>query len=142
MKIENDFLENNDGGLQIIFAIHVGTDSDGLNIYHLLFSNDADSAWGEDWEVKPSILCRNLTPSEDSYDKILEVKTELTLDLASKCSCFSMQDARDKVVALISENLEDAEEYPENGRIVIHFGDSIESVEKIFGKRDIITIEI
>ena len=41
------------------------------------------------------------------------------------------------VVALASENLEDADEYPEEGRIVIHFGDFIEDVEKMLARRDI-----
>ena len=49
-----------------------------------------------------------------------------------------MQDCRDNVVALASENLEEAEEYPEEGRIVIHFGDTVDEVEKMLAKRDIL----
>ena len=49
-----------------------------------------------------------------------------------------MQDCRDNIIALASENLEQAEEYPEDGRIVIHFGDLITDVEKMLAKRDLI----
>ena len=34
--------------------------------------------------------------------------------------------------------VEEAEEYPEDGRIVIHFGDLVEDVEKMLAKRDIV----
>jgi hypothetical protein len=48
-----------------------------------------------------------------------------------------MQDCRDRIVALAYENLDNAEEYPEPCRIVIHFGDYINDVEKMFAQRDL-----
>lgn len=81
---------------------------------------------------------RDLTPEDDMYEYIAELKTDLILDLAQDNCCFSMQDCRDNVVALASENLEEAEEYPEEGRIVIHFGDTVDEVEKMLAKRDIL----
>lgn len=48
-----------------------------------------------------------------------------------------MQDCRDHIIALAFENLDDAEEYPEDGRIVIHFGDYIDDVESMLAKRDL-----
>ena len=77
--------------------------------------------------------------SEDQYEYIKEFKTEIILDLAQNNCCFSMQDCRDKIIALASENLDTAEEYPEDGRIVIHFGDKIDDVERVLAKRDILT---
>ena len=124
--------------LKIIYILHVGKNSDNDNIYHFLITTDSESTWAEGWENKPSCNMRNLTPEDDMYEYVAEVKTDLKLDLAQDNCCYSMQDCRDKVVALASENLEQAEEYPEDGRIVIHFGDLVDDVEKMLAKRNII----
>jgi spermidine synthase len=48
-----------------------------------------------------------------------------------------MQDSRDNIIALAYENLDNAEEYPDP-RIIIHFGDNIDTVENMFAKRDVV----
>jgi hypothetical protein len=123
--------------LKVIYVLYVGKNSDNENIYHLLITIDSELTWGEGWENKPACVMRSLTPEDDMYEYVAEVKTEVLLDLAQDNCCYSMQDCRDKVIALASENLEEAEEYPEEGRIVIHFGDLIEDVEKMLARRDI-----
>ena len=128
--------ENNT--LMVIYVLYVGKNTDDEYIYHLLISNDKEKTWAEGWENKPACVMRDLTPEDDMYEYIAELKTDLILDLALDNCCFSMQDCRDNVVALASENLEEAEEYPEEGRIVIHFGDTVDEVEKMLAKRDIL----
>ena len=128
--------ENNT--LMVIYVLYVGKNTDDEYIYHLLISNDKEKTWAEGWENKPACVMRDLTPEDDMYEYIAELKTDLILDLAQDNCCFSMQDCRDNVVALASENLEEAEEYPEDGRIVIHFGDTVDEVEKMLAKRDIL----
>lgn len=123
--------------LKIIYAIKIGENADGDNIYHFLISEDCENTWAEGWENKPACLMRDLTPEDDMYDYIGEVITELDFDLAQYNSCYSMQDCRDKIIALVSENLDNADEYPEEGRIVIHFGDNIDKVNKMLAKRNI-----
>jgi hypothetical protein len=120
----------------VIYILYVGKNIDGEHIYHLLISDDKDKTWAEGWENKPACVMRDLTPEDDMYEYVAELKTDIKLDLAQDNCCFSMQDCRDNVVALASENLEDAEEYPEEGRIVIHFGDFVEDVEKMLAKRE------
>ena len=124
--------------LMVIYVLYVGKNTDDEYIYHLLISNDKEKTWAEGWENKPACVMRDLTPEDDMYEYIAELKTDLILDLAQDNCCFSMQDCRDNVVALASENLEEAEEYPEEGRIVIHFGDTVDEVEKMLAKRDIL----
>lgn len=140
MKISNE--ENNmtdiKSPLKVIYILYVGKNSDNDNIYHFLISTDSERTWADGWENKPACIMRDLTPNDDMYEYIAEIKTELKLDLAQNNCCFSMQDCRDNVVALASENLEEAEEYPEDGRIVIHFADLIDDVEKMLAKRDIV----
>jgi hypothetical protein len=133
---EKDNLIEENVPLMVIYILYVGKNIDGEHIYHLLISDDKDKTWAEGWENKPACVMRDLTPEDDMYEYVAELKTDIKLDLAQDNCCFSMQDCRDNVVALASENLEDAEEYPEEGRIVIHFGDFVEDVEKMLAKRE------
>lgn len=132
-------------GLKVVYILHVGKGSDNMNIYHFMLSEDTEETFAEGWSEKPS--CNESRESlmiEDSmYSMIKELRTDITLDLAQDNCCYSMQDCRDKIVALAYENLDEAEEYPEPCRIVIHFGDNIEDVEEMLAKRDMIlkTIE-
>ena len=135
---EEDNMIDENNTLMVIYVLYVGKNTDDEYIYHLLISNDKEKTWAEAWENKPACVMRDLTPEDDMYEYIAELKTDLILDLAQDNCCFSMQDCRDNVVALASENLEEAEEYPEEGRIVIHFGDTVDEVEKMLAKRDIL----
>lgn len=135
---EEDNMIDENNTLMVIYVLYVGKNTDDEYIYHLLISNDKEKTWAEGWENKPACVMRDLTPEDDMYEYIVELKTDLILDLAQDNCCFSMQDCRDNVVALASENLEEAEEYPEEGRIVIHFGDTVDEVEKMLAKRDIL----
>ena len=135
---EDDNMIDENNTLMVIYVLYVGKNTDNEYIYHLLISNDKEKTWAEGWENKPACVMRDLTPEDDMYEYIAELKTDLILDLAQDNCCFSMQDCRDNVVALASENLEEAEEYPEEGRIVIHFGDTVDEVEKMLAKRDIL----
>ena len=135
---EEDNMIDENNTLMVIYVLYVGKNTDDEYIYHLLISNDKEKTWAEGWENKPACVMRDLTPEDDMYEYIAELKTDLILDLAQDNCCFSMQDCRDNVVALASENLEEAEEYPEEGRIVIHFGDTVDEVEKMLAKRNIL----
>ena len=140
MESENNFLQNENeikSPLKVVYILYVGKNTDTDNIYHFLITTDSEKTWAEGWENKPACMMRDLKPEDDMYEYVAEIKTNLKLDLAQENCCFSMQDCRDNVVALASENLEDADEYPEDGRIVIHFGDFIEDVEKMLARRDI-----
>ncbi len=137
LKEEDNMIDEN-LPLMVIYILYVGKNSDNEHIYHLLISNDKEKTWAEGWENKPACVMRDLTPEDDMYEYIAELKTDLILDLAQDNCCFSMQDCRDGIIALASENLEEAEEYPEEGRIVIHFGDTVDEVEKMLAKRNIL----
>ena len=124
---------------KIVYIAYIGTDIDGLNIYHFLLSTDIENTFSEGWSEKPSGNIANdiLMIDENMYEYVKELKTIIKLELAQDNYCFSMQDCRDNIIALAYENIDDYETYPENGRIVIHFGDSLENVESILAKRDL-----
>lgn len=138
-KISEDFDFLDMSEYKVVYIIYVGKDVDNKNIYQFILSNNPDDVFSEGWGEKPAsnIPKSILMIDEDMYEYVKEVKTDITLDLAQDNSCFSMQDARDNIVALGYENIDNYEEYPEKGRIVIHFGESIDDVEKKFAKRDL-----
>lgn len=124
---------------KVVYVSLVGKDASGLNIYNIFVSQNTDDVFSEGWGEKPASNIKNdfLMIDNDMFDYIKEVRTDIILDLAQDNTCFSMQDARDNIVALAYENIDEYEEYPENGRIVIHFGDMLSDVEKMLAKRDI-----
>lgn len=124
--------------LKVVFVYHVGEDLDGRNVYHFMIGENTEDVWGEGWSEKPAAnipLEQLMIPSEQ-FEYVKELKTDIKLDLAQNNSCFTMQDCRDKIIALAAENLDEAEEYPEKGRIVIHFGDFLDDVEAMFARRN------
>lgn len=124
---------------KVVYVSLVGKDASGLNIYNIFVSQNTEDVFSEGWGEKPASNIKNdiLMIDNDMFDYIKEIRTDIILDLAQDNTCFSMQDARDNIVALAYENIDEYEEYPENGRIVIHFGDMLSDVEKMLAKRDI-----
>lgn len=122
----------------VVYVKNLGTEIDGTNIYHLYLSTNPDEVFAEGWGDIPACnVPRKLMDLDESmYEHVVEVKTNIVLDLAQNCCCFSMQDSRDNIIALAYENLDNAEEYPDP-RIIIHFGDNIDDVEAMFAKRDV-----
>lgn len=131
-----DFTDSSD--LRIVYVLYLGTNSDGFNIYHFLLSENTEDTFTEDWAEKPSSNIPNerLLIDDSQYEYVKELKTDITLDLQQDNTCFSFQDCRDQIVAIAYENLDEAEFYPEPFRIVIHFGDYIDDVERKLAKRD------
>ena len=87
---EKDSLNNENMPLMVIYVLYVGKNSDNDNIYHLLISNDKERTWAEGWENKPACVMKYLTPEDDMYEYIAELKTDIKLDLAQENCCFSM----------------------------------------------------
>lgn len=122
----------------VVFVKEIGQEINGNRVYHFYVSDTPETVFAEGWGEIPAcnVPRDQIYPDKEMYQNILEVKTDIKLDLAQDCCCFSMQDARDHIVALAYENIDQAEVYPEP-RIIIHYGEPIENVEAMFGKRDI-----
>ena len=143
MSIEDyDYIDENSPKEDItpcvVFVKDIGDEIDGNHVYHFYVSQSPETVFAEGWgEVPACNVPRNLIyPDSDMFQNVVEVKTDIQLDLAQDNCCFSMQDARDHIVALAYENIDQAEVYPEP-RIIIHYGEPIENVETMFAKRDI-----
>lgn len=131
-------MENNISDYKVVYVINVGVDVDGMNIYQFLLSDNTEDTFSEGWGEKPAgNIGKDILMIDDSmYEYVKELRTDMKLDLAQDNSCFSMQDCRDNIIPIAYENIDEYEEYPEEGRIVVHFGDAIDDVEKMLARRD------
>lgn len=119
----------------LCFIRYIGSEYDGLNDYQFYFTDNTEEFWGDGFDVVPAGICNNLMPYDGTYNKVVKYHLNITLDLAQDNTSFSFQDVKDGILALGFESLEGYEQYPENGRMVLHFGETIEEVEKKLGLR-------
>lgn len=122
--------------LFLVFVRPIGANAIGFNEYEFFFSVTPDNVWGEDWEQQCPSACGELLPDESTYNEIKRLKTKIKFGLAQENSCFSMQDCIDHCICLCYEDISELEEYPEPYRIVLNFGETLESVEhKLSGRQ-------
>lgn len=124
--------------VNLCFINFIGTDIDGNNTYEFLFTHDIDTFWGENFEIVPSGLCNQLTPNEDSFNIVKYIKTDLKLCLAQNSCCHSFQDTIDGILALAYEDISTYDYYPDDGRLVFHFGEQFNDVELKLAKKHIV----
>lgn len=127
--------------LFLCFVKNVGVDSDGNNVYDFLFTDDTDTFFGENFEYTPACLVNNLEPFEGSYQVTKEIRCELKLKLAQESCCYSMQDCFDGIHPVAFEDLTGLSEYPEEGRLVLHFGLPYQEVERLLSAKNILLEE-
>lgn len=123
--------------LGLVFVNIIGKNSEDEYVYEFYFSEEPEMAWDIDWDVKPATICNISVPKKMNYDIVKTLKTECILNVAQKNSCFSMQDCKDGIVPSAWENIDNVEEYPEEGRFVFPFGVDINDVECSLAKRDL-----
>lgn len=102
--------------------------------YSLFFSETPDVVWGVDWDVKVPNILGDLTPDKTTYSKVIDFFSPFKLTTIEETSCYSMEYAVNKIIALSWIDISLLEEYPENGRCVLHFGDSFEKVQEILSQ--------
>lgn len=128
----------NKNNLFLCFIRQVGNTIDEKYVYELLFTETIDTFWGENFDIMPSSLCNELIPDENEYNIICEIITEIRLDLAIESGCFSYQDVTDGIIPCAWQSLIGLDEYPEDGRLILHFGLSYNDVETILNDKNII----
>lgn len=114
---------------KLVFVNMLGKNSEEEIIYEFYFSEDPEMAWGVDWDQKPSSICNIEVPKKMNYELIKLLKTDIVLITAQKNSCFSMQDCKDGVIPSAWEDIDEYDEYPENGRLVFAFASSLDDIE-------------
>ena len=93
---------------------------------------------GENFNVLPCCLCDGLIPDENAYDTVKLLRTKLNLSLIQDSCCHSFQDCADGIIALAFENMDDYEEYPEDGRLVLPYGITLEETEELLANKSLV----
>lgn len=134
-EIEEEEIEPRLGFIRLI-----GEESDGYYRYEFIFTENINEFWGENFEYKPCCLCNGLSPDDKFISEIHIVKMKIKLDLIQDNCCFSFSDATDGIIAIAWENMDDYDEYPEEGRIFFRFGETLNEVEEKLSVKNIIMI--
>lgn len=114
----------------LAFVDYIGRTIDGQYIYRFDFTVDADSVWGEYFNVTPAGIVPDLQPDINSLSKSCKANFPTEMQLAKKNYCFSMQDCIDGIIPLIfSEISEDCIEY-NNAPLFFKFGESFETLKE------------
>lgn len=121
----------------LAFVDYVGRTIDGKYIYRFDFTVDADSVWGEYFNVTPAGIVPDLQPDINSLSKTCKVNFPIEMQLAKKNYCFSMQDCIDGIIPLVfSEISENGIEY-NDAPLFFKFGEDLETIKKILQSIDI-----
>ena len=105
--------------------------------YDFIFSDTPENVWGPDWDFEVPSICPEIDPEPSTYTNIVRVKSDNKFCVAQEQSCYPMAYCTDKILALAWLDIEGLDEYPENGRMVFHFGDSYLHVEAELEKHEI-----
>lgn len=122
----------------LCFIKLIGKDIEDMYTYELLFTENIDTFWGENFEYMPCCLCDSLIPYENDYDIIKTIKTKINLTLIQDSCCHSFQDCADGIIALAFENITDYEEYPDDGRLVLPYGITYNECEEMLANKNIV----
>ena len=120
----------------LIFVKPICRNTDQTYEYDLFFSDTPDIVWGVDWEVNtPGLVSSDeITPDSTTYNKVTRIKVPFPLKTVQETYCYSMEYAIARIVALSWIDIENMEEYPEKGRMVLYFGDTFEHVQGVLSE--------
>lgn len=120
-------MENNNKEY-LCFIKYIGKDLENMNIYDFLFTDTIEEFWIDGAENVPVCLQKDFEPTEDTYCNTIRVRTSLTLKLGQENCCLSYQDIIDKIMSICYEDISEYSEYPEDGRLVLYFGEEYDGV--------------
>jgi hypothetical protein len=109
--------------LYIVFAERTGEDENGNYFYRLLFSNDPEIVWGDNFNVTPAGIVPDLEPDSASIKKEYLLTTGVKLETAVESTWFSFQDCIDDIIPLLFNGIGEK-------IVAIPFGMEIEKVQQ------------
>jgi hypothetical protein len=125
-------MEKND--LKLVFVSPViENNKTGTYTYKLYYSENPDVVWGGYWDYEnPSVAePEDIYPDKSTYSLTENVTSQFKWGLAMKNACYPLLYCVYGILALSWIDIEDLEEYPENGRCVLKFGMNYDDVRKI-----------
>ena len=120
----------------LVFVKPICRNTDQTYEYDLFFSDTPDIVWGVDWECNtPGLVASDeITPDSTTYNKVVRIKLPFPLKTVQETYCYSMEYAIARIIALSWIDIENMEEYPEKGRMVLYFGDTFEHVQGVLSE--------
>ena len=115
--------------LKLVYVKFLGKNTDGTFVYNFFFSETPEYTWGPFWDVDNPSSNGDITPDSTTYSVVKQVITDLPFTTAEETSCYSMEYATYGILALSWVNIDLMDEYPQHGRLTMHFGESYYSVE-------------
>ena len=120
----------------LVFVKPICRNTDQTYEYDLFFSDTPDIVWGVDWECNtPGLVASDeIMPDSTTYNKVVRIKLPFPLKTVQETYCYSMEYAIARIIALSWIDIENMEEYPEKGRMVLYFGDTFEHVQGVLSE--------
>jgi len=123
---------------KLIYVNKLGKNFNNEFTYEFYFSDEPEGAWDEHWNDKPAAHCNLMPPHPRNYDVVKTIKTNIIFNTAQNSGCHSMQDMKDGITPVAFENIDEYEEYPEDGRIVFPFSVDLSTVEITLARRNLV----
>lgn len=120
----------------LVYVKPICKNTNGTYEYDFFFSSTPEYVWGPEWDVNVPSANGDMTPDSTTYSKIRRVKTTLPLKTIEETSCYSIEYATYGIFALCWIDIENLDEYPENGRLTMYFGQEEKVVEELLAKND------
>lgn len=118
----------------LVYVKFLYKEDDENYCYELYFSTTPDIVWGDDWDVPSPASNTDCTPDKSTCSSISVIKSPYKLKTIEEIQCYCVEYAIYGIIALSWIDIETLDEYPENGRMVLHFGDEKEKVKNILSK--------
>ena len=116
----------------LVYVKPICKNTNGTYEYDFFFSSTPEYVWGPEWDINVPSSNGDITPDSTTYSKTRRVKTTLPLKTFEETSCYSMEYTIYGIFALCWIDIENLDEYPENGRLTMYFGeDEDKIVEKL-----------
>lgn len=122
-NILSENIDKKEDNLSLVYIRPVSKNLDKIYEYDFFFSDTPDIVWGPDWDVPTPSVNGDLTPDPTTYKLIKKVKTTMPIKTAEETSCHAMEYTIYGIMPLGWIDIENMEEYPENGRIPMYFGE-------------------
>lgn len=114
----------------LVYVKPICKNINGTYEYDFFFSSTPEYVWGPEWDVNVPLANGDMTPDSTTYSKTRRVKTTLPLKTIEETSCYSIEYATYGIFALCWIDIENLNEYPENGRLTMYFGEDEDKIVK------------
>ncbi len=118
----------------LVYVKPICKNIDGTFEYDFFFSETPYFVWGPDWDINCPASNGDITPDSTTYSIVKRVRTDLPLKTLEETTCYSMEYATYKILALSWIDIENLDIYPEHGRLSMYFGESFNDIKEKLAK--------